>query len=286
MTTTTLLSLFYLACTAVLVVLLLRCRSTAHRRGIERQSMIAARIAACALPLGKQFPAVAAALRFVAQHLSHGQPFDGYAIRRDLEFGQAAPELVDLEDLPRRLQLPTGARDEQGLCTHPYLPALPEDADIRLFLLSFGFRAALVSMDADCADPQLVDNVWEDGASCLAWTPTKPAGDGWNLLDIFDSEDGPQALFARPMSTEERREHAKLMQYREDSIGNYQRAISTALQEHHAIAAFAADKTALPSRSSNRITRLATKHIANLHAECDLLRQERDDARAALSANA
>lgn len=31
-----------------------------------------------------------------------------------------------------------------------------------------------------------------------AWQPTPPPGDGWFLITIGDSEDGPYATFARP----------------------------------------------------------------------------------------
>jgi len=39
----------------------------------------------------------------------------------------------------------------------------------------------------------------EDG-NVTAWEPTRPSGDGWFLLDISDSEDGPFAVFARHRS--------------------------------------------------------------------------------------
>lgn len=37
-----------------------------------------------------------------------------------------------------------------------------------------------------------------DDGNVTAWEPTRPPGDGWFLLTIGDSEDGPFATFARP----------------------------------------------------------------------------------------
>lgn len=36
----------------------------------------------------------------------------------------------------------------------------------------------------------------EEGG-CTKWTPTPPAGDGWRLASIYDTEDGPAAMWVR-----------------------------------------------------------------------------------------
>lgn len=30
------------------------------------------------------------------------------------------------------------------------------------------------------------------------WKPEPPAGDGWRIISVFDTEDGPYAMFVRP----------------------------------------------------------------------------------------
>lgn len=37
-----------------------------------------------------------------------------------------------------------------------------------------------------------------DDGNVTGWEPTPPPGDGWFLITIGDSEDGPFATFARP----------------------------------------------------------------------------------------
>jgi hypothetical protein len=39
---------------------------------------------------------------------------------------------------------------------------------------------------------------WEVGeAHCLGWNPETPIDDGWFLLGIFDTDDGPYVQWAR-----------------------------------------------------------------------------------------
>lgn len=90
------------------------------------------------------------------------------------------------------------ARDENGWCTHPDLPEWDESESGADVLARIGYEGDWVFMDGD-ADEKLVDAYFEDGEpSCAAWTPTKPEGDGWLLVGIWDTEDGPVALFVRP----------------------------------------------------------------------------------------
>jgi hypothetical protein len=44
-------------------------------------------------------------------------------------------------------------------------------------------------------------DTWEDAVK--AWQPTPPEGEGWFLLTVYDTEDGPYACFARPSQTHE-----------------------------------------------------------------------------------
>lgn len=109
--------------------------------------------------------------------------------------------LPSLEGMRAALLEPRAlARDEDGFLAHPALPLCDEDTRYDLLLLAFKLETAFVGMESDCADEALVKAVHE-GASCAAWTPTPPKGEGWVLLEIYPTEDGPYALFAREAKT-------------------------------------------------------------------------------------
>lgn len=94
------------------------------------------------------------------------------------------------------LKHPTPARDEDGMCVHSALMQTDDEANVLLLLAAYGIRGALVGMEDDA--PALYEAYSESGnADCSAWTPTPPAGDGWLLLGVWDTEDGPYALFGR-----------------------------------------------------------------------------------------
>lgn len=120
----------------------------------------------------------------------------------------AAP--ISLEGLRRAILTPRGIlRDEQGWLTHPALPACDEDVRADKFLEAFGIESVFVSMESD-VDSVAYDRYFETGEpDCSSWTPTAPDGDGWLLLEIYDTEDGPYALFAREKKPETMRERWK-----------------------------------------------------------------------------
>jgi hypothetical protein len=101
--------------------------------------------------------------------------------------------LADMLLAPRTIE-----RDAQGFVSHPALPLFDESVDLKQFLFAFGIESALISMEFDCGDQALIDRYYDGGSDCAAfWKPNPPKGDGWVLLDIFDTEDTPHALFAR-----------------------------------------------------------------------------------------
>jgi hypothetical protein len=282
-------SLFvFIALAAIAVATIARARRKAHRLCRDRQTAIAARLLACTMPLGTTHPESAAALRFVASKLANGLPFDGQAIRTELDaeanFPRSEPVPVDLDSIRKDLMRPTNPRDADGFCIHPALPSFPEGTDLDLVLRGLGFRAAFVSMETDCADQALVEKVFDEGTSCLAWEPTPPQGDGWNLLEIYDTEEGPHALFVRPMTDTEVQEQIRLAQHREDTIRGYQSTIADVLDELDALTRYAEAKGEVPRNLRSREARRGAKHIGALHAEIDLLRHELQDIRARLTA--
>lgn len=107
----------------------------------------------------------------------------------------AAP--INLEGLRKKLLTPREiVRDENGWLSHPDYPICDEGTNADAFLGAFGIETWFRSMESDM--PDFAERYQQQGLSnCAEWTPTPPDGDGWVLLEIYDTEDGPYALFAR-----------------------------------------------------------------------------------------
>ncbi|WP_418514773.1 hypothetical protein [Delftia sp. PS-11] len=92
-------------------------------------------------------------------------------------------------------------RDDMGLGDHPELPQLDEGMKPR------GFFAALgLELSHTFAEDQLDGDALEamgDAVNWTAWQPTPPQGDGWKLVAIFDTEDGPAAWWLRELAEAE-----------------------------------------------------------------------------------
>ncbi|BDD90911.1 hypothetical protein PanNE5_03510 [Pandoraea sp. NE5] len=87
-------------------------------------------------------------------------------------------------------------RDAEGWYWHPAMPDADEDVNYGKLLTALRIEAVFVSMEVD--DSEAADRYGEAGeADCHYWTPTPPEGDGWHLLAVYDTEDGPYALFGR-----------------------------------------------------------------------------------------
>ena len=89
-------------------------------------------------------------------------------------------------------------RDENGFWAHPDLPNFDESieafeqwgADNQL-----QFSATYFEHDAP---EELCDEWFGNGIpDCSAWEPTNPEGDGWFMLGIWDTDDGPVCSWAR-----------------------------------------------------------------------------------------
>lgn len=92
----------------------------------------------------------------------------------------------------------TNERDEDGGYTHPGLPHAEESDDVAAILKHMGFGYALMFMEGHA--PELHERYCETGDldALREWLPVPPAGDGWVLASIHDTEDdGPVALFVR-----------------------------------------------------------------------------------------
>lgn len=103
----------------------------------------------------------------------------------------------NLEGLREKLLAPRSIeRTSDGWLYHPDYPTCDEGTRADKFLEAFGIETAFVGMESDA--PDLAERWHEEGLTdCSEWTPTAPGGDGWLLLEIYDTEDGPYALFGR-----------------------------------------------------------------------------------------
>ncbi|WGT64963.1 hypothetical protein [Variovorax paradoxus] len=112
------------------------------------------------------------------------------------EPSQPQPTVSDLQGLrDALLALREIRRDVCGMLDHPSFPAFDEDVNMRLFLSAFGLEASFALMEDDVD----LDAMEAYDGDCTAWTPTPPAGEGWQLTLIYDTEEGPCALFVRKL---------------------------------------------------------------------------------------
>lgn len=100
------------------------------------------------------------------------------------------------------------ALDDMGYAFHPDIdqfmqsssddPNNDEDAYLEdAKLHEAGFESHYVEFDGDCTDEAIVKRYFEDGDGPIGWEPSRPNGDGWQLVAIYDTENGPYAMFVR-----------------------------------------------------------------------------------------
>lgn len=195
--------------------------------------------------------------------------------RRRTEAPQLAPPAFapNLEGTPEALLAPAGPRDDDGHVWHPALPILDEGCSLILLLEALGFMTAIVRMESDCEDDDLLDRVAE-GESCLAWTPTPPTGDGWNLVLIEETEDGPLAAFIRPITPQERQARASKHALDARDADGLRRIISRLVASLHAVEAAAVSDTEPKAWPADQSARRAVSAIQSLRRELEHLRSE------------
>ncbi len=89
----------------------------------------------------------------------------------------------------------TLVRDGMGCGDHPALPELDEGMKPKQF-----FDALGIELESVMAESQMDSDAYEsmeEAADCSAWTPCAPPGEGWALVAIFHTEDGPAAWWMR-----------------------------------------------------------------------------------------
>lgn len=95
-------------------------------------------------------------------------------------------------------------RDQHGFFYHPALPDCDEDVHIDKLLGAFGLETTFVDLDSDPLSATAKDKMY-DVFDFSNWTPVRPNGDGWMLLQIQETENGVYAMFARRATTPLRR---------------------------------------------------------------------------------
>ncbi len=90
-------------------------------------------------------------------------------------------------------------RDEYGCFYHPDIPSWDDEPEesIAPLLKAQGF-------DLQCVPGDFSDEAMEEGGErywqeMREWNP-EPEGDGWRLVAIYDTEDGPYSMFVKPLA--------------------------------------------------------------------------------------
>lgn len=124
----------------------------------------------------------------------------------------AEPSGANLEGLAKALLAPREiVRDAQGWLDHPALPVCDENVRFDELLGAFGLETYFRAMDGDI-DCDAYERIVDAGNGCAEWTPTPPEGEGWTLLTVYETEDGPYAMFARQKQPEPRKRYRKSAQ--------------------------------------------------------------------------
>ncbi|WP_176047870.1 hypothetical protein [Burkholderia sp. BCC1644] len=123
---------------------------------------------------------------------------------------QPAAAPISLEGLRRTILTPRAImRDEDGMVNHPAVPALDEDVNYETFFAAFGIESVFIHMENDVDCDTYEKYFASNSPDCSMWTPSSPHGDGWLLLEIYDTEDGPVALYVREKKPESMRDRRK-----------------------------------------------------------------------------
>lgn len=131
------------------------------------------------------------------RHEDHLAAMQGRCLAQIEEPAKPARIVLDDNWKARMLDGRAPERDEMGFGNHPELPWLDEGMMPRSFFAALGLELAHTS-----AEDQLDGDVlgaMSEAVNWSRWMPTAPKGDGWKLVSIFDTEDGPVAWWLREL---------------------------------------------------------------------------------------
>lgn len=115
-------------------------------------------------------------------------------------------------------------RDRNGYWCHPELPQIETNEQFDNWIAEQGLQYAIHCLDGDDGIGSEEANAayFENGdLSCAVWQPSKPEGEGWFTVSIYDTEDGPVCLWVRHPTEEQLREaeeRKKLQALKEDFL--------------------------------------------------------------------
>lgn len=101
-------------------------------------------------------------------------------------------------------------RDAEGWFSHPQYFTEPEWDEVENFtreefetyMTDRGIEAAITSLEGD--DYEANERYCEEGqVDCSSWEPSKPSGEGWFVLSINDTEDGPICVWGRRLQEQQ-----------------------------------------------------------------------------------
>ena len=107
-------------------------------------------------------------------------------------------------------------RDKYGFWLHSaFTKPAAEEVDVTKLPISEGMEFRFVDFEGDASEELheryhsdvglLVANHREAWCEAVSeWEPTWPPGEGWFIVGIYDTEDGPCAAFARPKNDKAR----------------------------------------------------------------------------------
>lgn len=91
-------------------------------------------------------------------------------------------------------------RGRDGYWTHPDVPVIETTEQFNAWQAEQGFQCSVVMLDGDdgVGSEDAQKRYFEDGdTDILVWQPSKPEGEGWFIVSIHDTEDGPACLWIR-----------------------------------------------------------------------------------------
>ena len=103
-------------------------------------------------------------------------------------------------DYPWRDRLLDGRpleRDKAGFAEHPELPQLDEGMRAKAFYAALGVEVKHTMAEDDLSMDEY--DAMNEAVNWSNWAPKPPSSEAWNLVAIFDTEDGPAAWWMREL---------------------------------------------------------------------------------------
>jgi hypothetical protein len=138
--------------------------------------------------------------------LTHESPYtvpdaQGLGLYLTVEGRHSAPVPLFAKDLGYERDFAVerlGMRDTDGLIQHIDMDGIGFDEfDMGPQLRALGWRSTTVCFDSDANDEQRDRYSEGNSPDCSYWDPSRPEGAGWLLAAIYDTEDGPVALYVQ-----------------------------------------------------------------------------------------